>query len=213
MKWLNFKYIIISSLLFVFPFSTVFSQNGYERRIESYSSKWEKLIPTHLKSQFAGGMGLISVGTGWDYGKNNQWETDVFFGFVPKYSTDKTKVTFTLKQNFIPWNIKLNDRFSLDPFSCGLYVNTIFGDDFWATEPDKYPEDYYSFSTKMRFNAYIGQRLTLNIDNDKRVFSKSLTFFYELSTCDLYVVSAFTNKYIGAKDIVKLSLGVKMQLF
>ena len=42
------------------------------------------LIPTHTKSQFAGNMGLLSFGTGWDYGRRNQWETDVFFGVLPR---------------------------------------------------------------------------------------------------------------------------------
>ena len=42
----------------------------------------EALIPTHTKIQFAGNMGLLSFGTGWDYGRRNQWETDVFFGIA-----------------------------------------------------------------------------------------------------------------------------------
>ena len=37
-------------------------------------------------------MGLLSFGTGWDYGKRNQWETDILLGFIPKYSAKKTKV-------------------------------------------------------------------------------------------------------------------------
>lgn len=213
-KWWNFnskKYLIL--ILLVLPFHTSFSQNGYDKRIEKYSSVWQKLIPSHQKIQFAGGMGLISVGTGWDYGKNNQWETDVFLGFVPKYSTKNNKITLTVKQNFIPWNTDLGKNFSTNLLACGIYVNSIFGEDFWHSEPSKYPNGYYSFSTKMRFNAYIGQRLTYNIAHNKRIFAKSLTFYYELSSCDLYIVSAFTNSYIGPKDIVKLSLGLKMQLF
>ena len=77
-------------------------------------------------------MGLLSFGTGWDYGKNNQRETEVFLGFVPKYDTEHTKITLTLKQNFIPWEIDLKRNFSIEPMACGLYVNTVFGGDFWA---------------------------------------------------------------------------------
>ena len=36
--------------------------------------------------------------------------------------------------------------------------------------------------------------------------------FYEISTCDLYIVSAFTNKYLKPKDYLSLSFGVKLQL-
>jgi len=212
MKLLNFKRVYLSIILILFSIA-IFSQNGYERRVGKYQDQWSKLIPTHTKMQFAGGMGLLSFGAGWDYGKNNQWETDVFLGILPKYSTDKTKVTFTLKQNFIPWKKQLNEHFSLDPFACGLYVNTIFDGDFWVSEPDKYPSDYYSFSTKMRFNIFVGQRITFKIPDEKRFFSKSLTLFYEISTNDLYMVSAFTNSYLTPKDYLRLSFGLKVQLF
>lgn len=209
MKWWNFKLTIILLLLS----SSVVAQNGYEKRIEKYQSQWEKLIPTHNKIQFAGGMGLLSFGIGWDYGKNNQWETDAFLGFLPKYDTKDTKVTFTLKQNFIPWNKDLGKGFSIDPFACGLYVNTIFNGEFWVNEPDKYPNNYYSFSTKMRFNVYIGQRITFRIPQDKRFFSKYITAFYEISTNDLYLVSAIGNSYLKPKDYLRLSFGLKVQLF
>lgn len=214
MKWWNFNYkYCICIILLILPASAIFSQTGYDKRVEKYTSVWQKLIPNYQKIQYAGGMGLLSFGTGWDYGKNNQWETDVFLGFVPKYSTKKNKITFTVKQNYIPWNTDLGKNFSTNLLACGLYVNSIFGEEFWQSEPDKYPNGYYSFSTKMRFNAYVGQRLTYNIDHHKRIFAKSVTFYYELSSCDLYIISAITNSYIGPKDIVKLSLGVKVQLF
>lgn len=204
-----------SNLIFILLFVPLFisAQNGYDRRIEKYQNQWIKLIPTHTKIQYAGGMGLFSLGAGWDYGKNNQWETDVFLGFLPRYSTQDNKVTFTLKQNFIPWKVDLGNDFLLEPMACGLYVNTIFNGDFWVSEPDKYPNDYYSFSTKMRFNIYIGQRIGYKIPPSKRFFAKSISLFYELSTNDLYMVSAFTNTYLKPSDYLRLSFGVKFQLF
>lgn len=81
--------------------------NRYDKRVHRYRKHWEKLIPTYSKLQFAGNMGLLSVGTGWDYGKRDQWETDIFLGFLPKYQSDKAKLTFTLKQNYIPWSLPI----------------------------------------------------------------------------------------------------------
>lgn len=125
----------------------------------------------------------------------------------------KSKITFTLKQNFIPWSKRLNKNFSLEPLATGLYVNTIFDGEFWVNEPDKYPNGYYSFSTKMRFNIYIGQRITFHIPSEKRFFTKSITAFYEISSNDLYIASAFTNSYLKPTDYLRLSFGLKMQLF
>lgn len=212
MKLQSFNRLFPVVILLFFSLS-VFSQSGYDRRIQKYQNQWIKLIPTHTKIQYAGGMGLLSFGAGWDYGKNNQWETDAYLGFLPKYSTDKNKITFTLKQNFIPWNKDLGKGFSLDPLACGLYVTVILDGDFWVSEPDKYPSDYYSFSTKMRFNAYLGQRITYKIPPNKRFFAQSVTAFYELSTNDLYMASAFPNSYLKPMDYLRLSFGLKFQLF
>ena len=185
----------------------------YDRRVHRYRKRWEASIPTHTKIQFAGNMGLLSLGTGWDYGKRNQWETDVFLGVLPKYQSDCTKLTFTLKQNYIPWSLQIKEsRFSAEPLTCGMYFNTVFGDEFWVNEPDRYPKGYYGFSSKVRIHAFLGQRITYDIDPHRRFTAKAITLFYEISTCDLYIVSAFTNKYLKPKDYLSLSFGVKLQL-
>lgn len=211
MKWWSFNFCILL-LITALPLTTFAQKRGYEKRVERYQNQWSKLIPTHQKIQYAGGMGFLSVGVGWDYGKNDQWETDVMLGYVPKYTTKRSKITLTVKQNFIPWQKDLNSRFSIEPFACGLYVNTIFDDDFWVSEPDKYPSNYYSFSTKLRFNVFVGQRITFHIPEDKRFFTKNISFFYEISSNDLYIVSAFTNGYLKPSDYLRLSFGLKFQL-
>lgn len=213
MNLLNFNSKIYLGVLLLLLSTSIAAQSKYEKRVDSYKSQWDKLVPRYTKIQYAGGMGLISIGTGWNYGKNKQWETDVLFGYLPRYSTKKSKITFTLKQNFIPWSKKLNKNFSLEPLATGLYVNTIFDGEFWVNEPDKYPNGYYSFSTKMRFNIYLGQRITFHIPSEKRFFTKSITAFYEISSNDLYIVSAFTNSYLKPTDYLRLSFGLKMQLF
>ena len=188
-------------------------QNKYDHRIRRYRNRWEALIPVYSKIQFAGNIGLISVGPGWDYGRHNQWETDMLFGILPKYQSKKAKLTFTLKQNYIPWDLRIKESpFSINPLTCGMYVNTVFGDDFWVNEPDRYPKGYYGFSSKIRFHVFLGQRVTFNIDQKHRFMAKQISLFYEISTCDLYVISAFTNKYLKPKDYLSLSFGIKMQL-
>lgn len=186
--------------------------NRYKKRVEGYRSMWESLMPTYTKLQYAGGMGLINSGFGWSYGKNNQWETDILFGIIPKYSSDNAKMTFTLKQNYIPWRKKLNDSFTFEPLECGLYFNTVFSDEFWTKEPDRYPKGYYNFSTRVRTHAFIGQRLRFNIPDKKRLFARSITAFYEISSCDLYIVSAFTN-HLNPDDYLRLSFGLKFDIF
>lgn len=176
MKLLSFSIFL---LLLLFSLHTQ-AQNSdrFEKGVETYKNKWQSFIPTHLKLQYAGSMGFLSIGTGWDYGKKKQWETDLIVGYVPPAASDKAKVTFTVKQNYIPWKIPLrNDKFFFEPLTTGLYVNTISGRDFWSTEPEHYPNGYYNMSTKVRFHIFLGERFTYRVPPERRWYFKEITFF------------------------------------
>lgn len=216
MNLLNIKRILVCLFVCFFTLGghaeSIDETNRYKKRVENYRNLWESLMPTYSKLQYAGGMGWLSAGVGWSYGKNHQWETDVFLGFIPRYSSDNAKMTMTLKQNFIPWRKELNETLTLEPLACGLYFNTVFSDEFWTKEPDRYPKGYYNFSTRVRSHIYVGQRLRINIPDKKRFFSRSITAFYEISSCDLYIVSAFTN-HLNLDDYLRLSFGLKFDIF
>ena len=173
---------------------------------------WHSLLPTQLVVQNAGNMGWLSAGVGWSYGRSRQWETHLLVGFVPKYKSGSAKPTFTIKENFMPWRIMLNQRMMLEPLSCGLYVNTIGGGQFWSHLPSRYPNNYYLYSTRFRINVFMGERVTWTFGKGRKG-PRSITAFYELSTCDLYLLDFFGNRSVKAKDIVGLSLGVKLQVF
>lgn len=185
----------------------------YERRMKRYNSVWQSLQPSQFIMQNAGNMGLLSFGLGWNYGKRNQWETHLLFGWIPKYKGHSVRMTMTLKETFIPWNKRLGEEWRLEPLTVGLYANTVFGKAFWRSQPSRYPDKYYQFlSTRVRLNVFLGQRITVIIPNNKRKFVKSMTAFYELSTCDLYIRCMFQDSSVKLKDIVGLSLGLKMQI-
>ena len=185
----------------------------YERRMKRYRSFWQSLQPSQFIMQNAGNMGLLSFGLGWNYGKRNQWETHLLFGWIPKYKGHSVRMTMTLKETYIPWNKRLGEEWRLEPLTVGLYANTVFGKAFWRSQPSRYPDKYYQFlSTRVRLNVFLGQRITVIIPNNKRKFVKSMTAFYELSTCDLYIRCMFQDSSVKLKDIVGLSLGLKMQI-
>ena len=150
----------------------------YKKRVKKYISRWEKLIPRYTKLQFAGSMGMLSLGTGW---------------------------------NYYPWNIRIADKLSFEPLACGVYINTLLDRDFWGKQPDKYPQGYYWFSTRIRTHVFIGERFTLKLDT-KKSWHKSISFFYELSTCDLYLINKIGNSYLKPKDYLSLSFGLKLQI-
>ena len=192
---------------------TVVKHSRYDNRIHHYRRYWGALIPTQTVLQTCGNMGLFSFGVGWDYGKHQQWETQLLFGYIPKYDSNSAKMTITLKQNYIPWSVTMGHGWAFEPLECGLYFNTVLGSDFWTKQPSKYGSGYYPFSTRIRPNIFGGERFTVDVPENRRKFVKSVTFFYELSTNDIYFMRFYRNGSAGFWDVFGLSLGIKTQLF
>lgn len=190
----------------------------YEQRILRKEKAWASLIPTHFVIQNAGNMGVLSAGIGWSYGKNRKWETDLLLGFIPKHDSSRAKLTTTLKGNYIPWRISLNPkadtdsegRWHFEPLSVSLYLNTVYGSEFWKSQPARYPDKYYEFmSTKFRLNIAFGERLTFYIPKAKRKRHNKMSLFYEIGSTDLYIRSLFQGQAVSFGDIIGLSIGLK----
>lgn len=188
--------------------------SSYDRRIHRYRKHWATLIPTQHIIQYAGNMGFLSLGIGWNYGRHEQWETHLLFGYLPKYGSNRNKITMTIKETYIPWSIYSKGGWLFEPLTCGLYVNSVFGHEFWNKQPARYNDGYYPFlSTKYRWNIFFGQQVAKIVPYNKRKLIKRITAFYEVSTCDLYIRAIVQDDYVQLWDILSLSLGLKFQLF
>ena len=194
----------------------------YRHHVELRKRHWAQLIPNQFVIQNAGNMGVLSAGFGWGYGRQH-WETHLFWGYIPKHQSTRGKLTMTLKENYIPWNLPITGPhdasatawkrgWTLSPLIASLYVNTVYGHEFWKSQPSRYPDKYYEFmSTKFRLNVALGQRITWEIPRNRRKYAKSVTLFYEVSSCDLYIRAKFQDSSVPLKDILGLSIGVKLQ--
>ena len=202
---------LIISLLTLLFVNQAWAELEDGQRIEKYRKKWENLIPRQIKLQYAGSMGMFSTGPGWFYGRRNQWETDIFIGAIPRINDSKGHVTITLKQTYTPFHFPINDRFSYEPLTTGIYLNKIFGEYFWSRLPEKYPKGYYFWAVNMRFHVSLGQAFTFRLGEETT--GKKLSLFYEFNTNDLYLISAWSNRTIGFKDIVGLSFGIRYRVF
>ncbi|MBE6230355.1 MAG: hypothetical protein E7119_07215 [Bacteroidales bacterium] len=190
-------------------------ERKYLNNLTNYRSSWSRLIPAYSKIQIAGGTGTVSVGPGWDYGRKNQWETDLLIGYLPKYESQEWKMTLTIKQNYIPWSIRIGKgTFEFSPLTCGIYGSLVIGGDFWLKEPLRYPDrSYYRFPTRVRGHIFLGERITLNIKPGASRAHKSISFYYEICTHDLALMSICTNKYLSFRDATSLAFGLKFQIF
>ena len=184
----------------------------YLRNRERIAEQWLALLPNQTVLQYAGSIGLFNFGVGWHYGRGEHWETELLFGFVPRYHSGKAHFSFTAKQRYVPWHSELSHRWTLEPLTAGIFFNTISGDDFWANQPDRYPKRYYGFSTKIRTHIFLGQRLRYNIPRRQRRRHQAVSLYYELSTCDLYLLSKITNRSYPWSETLSLALGLRFEL-
>ena len=172
---------------------------------------WARLIPNQATLQYAGSIGLMSAGIGWHYGREH-WETDLLVGIVPRYHSEHAKTSFTMKQRYVPWHVRISSRWTVQPLTAGVFFNTISGDDFWRRQPDKYPKHYYGFSTKLRSHVFLGQRLRYNIPSRHRVINSAVSAYYELSSCDLYLVSKAVNRDYPWSRTLSLAFGLRWEM-
>ena len=166
-------------------------------------------IPTHVKAQYAGGMGFMSFGCGWDYGKKCRWETDVLVGFSarglfrPDIRPSRSgRITFRGASGAA-------SGFAIEPFTTGVYLNLITGE-LLGARIRQYP------ATLLRLHLAPAdaslRRAAFPVLPEKRSLLRHITLYYELSTNDLDIVAKCGNKSLDLSEIVYFSVGIKFQL-
>jgi len=185
------------------------SNDRYVHRLQTRENAWKRLIPDITVLQYAGGTGMFSLGIGWSYGKSRQWETTLNLGFIPRKYNSRPYWVFSVKENYLPWRIGLGRTpFEVRPLCVTLGLSSILHGDFWTSEPDRYPKGYYGFSSKIRVHLGIGQRFSLNIPYEHRRLGSQISFYYEISTCELYVRQKIISNKIPLKDMIILGVGL-----
>ena len=129
-------------------------------------------------------------------------------GFLPKRYKYHHYWTFTVRETYSPWNLRIKNQWSVKPLTVSLSLNSILHSDFWTSQPDRYPDGYYGFSTRIRFHLGLGLRFSYDIPESKRFLGRRISVYYEISTCDLYVRQKVLNSYIPLKDILSIGAGL-----
>jgi len=179
----------------------VFTQPAF-----SQEPKHPALLPDHLKLQFAGNIGFLSIGAGY-VNKSGRLEGDFFYGYVPESIGGVDIHTITSK---LSWHLIKglgSGRTELKPLSLGILVSYTFGKQYFGFKPENYPYNYYRQPTSLHVGSFIGGQI--NRMQKKGRFS-SFGLYYELTTMDTEVLSYVSNrKSIGLGEIVSLGIGIK----
>lgn len=112
-------------------------------------------IPSNMKLQFAGNVGLLSAGGGFSW-LHRSLDLDLLLGWVPPMGGSASILSGTLKITVWPISLDLGTAFRVRPISFGAFSNLTFGERYFVFLPDRYPSDYYPASTALRFGGFVG---------------------------------------------------------
>ncbi|HEU5165304.1 MAG TPA: hypothetical protein VFU29_07185 [Chitinophagaceae bacterium] len=169
-----------------------------------------QFLPHHVKVQYAGGTGFISIGFGYS-NKNQKLEADLFYGYLPKSIGGVRIHSISTKFIWLPINAMRIKKYILEPLMTGLVVNYSFGKQYFSFDPPNYPYRYYSFPTAIHSALFFGSRAGVNLPTNS--FVRRLSLYYEIVSFDREIISLLSNqKSLHLPDIVTLSLGVKISI-
>ena len=165
--------------------------------------------PYHIKAQFAGGIGFLSVGVGRTFLKD-KLETDLFLGYLPESIGGDRIITSAIKATYVPVKPVKIKTLDWQPLRVGAQVSYTFGSEYFAREPDdKYVKGYYGFSTALHGSLLLGGQVDLARVNKLNKFAA----YYEFGSSLEYLISYMQNpNYLSPGKIFNLALGVRMRL-
>lgn len=165
------------------------------------------LTPDFFAIQYAGSIGYLSAGGGYDAFKS-RGRASLHFGSVPKNQGGPLNI-ITGKLFYEPWHIRLSENAEINPADFGLMISYHTGDDFKMNVPDYFKSgNYYWWHTSLRVHLALETSVSINFDPSR--FFKKFTGYVEFNTNDLYVVSILKNaSTLKPHDLIKVGVGTR----
>ena len=160
---------------------------------------------THL--QYAGGMGFISVGTGYYFNKRKMGFGPQI-GYLPSMIGEVEIFTGAVKYFWTPFEIS-KKRWRFYPLSTGINVILTLNKDVEILWKDYYPDGYYPWIPAMNWAIFFGGNVSLKAD-ERYTHKRNLTAFYEVALTSRLVELWFLNtQTIKFSQIWNLSFGLR----
>jgi hypothetical protein len=176
--------------------------------LQAQNRFWKKLTPDNVNLQYAGSIGFLSAGAGYDL-FNEKAELSFHLGYVPESLGGELTIV-AVKFHYKPFTIKAGDRFIIQPFNPVFFPSYTLGQNFdFQFEKPQYRKGYYFWSSALRI--HLGASTVVKVLNRPNAKIKWLGLYAEANTNDLYALSWFKNRTSTPfYKMFKLGYGVKM---
>ena len=195
----NMYKIFIIILLLIFASPVQANDSVMQKR-----SPW----PDHIKLQYAGGIGFLSLGSGYENRRKNL-QADLYYGYVPEKLGGVDLHIITGKFTWLPIRTKKWKQLHIRPLTTGLAISYTPGNQYFLFDPENYPYNYYKYPTALTLGLFIGGQVQRPIG--KR--SKSIGMYYELGSNERALSNFVLNsRTISITEVFHLALGARFQL-
>lgn len=185
-------------LSFLVLTTELWSQNEEESKQHSW------FVPNYAKIQFAGNIGYLSGGLGYQLFKDKLY-TEFIYGYVPKQYAHTEIHTFTLKNTF-PLIRKSYLGIEVSPY-LGFTFSYETGRNSFLELPSQYPSGYYAPNAfHLCFVGGVGAKQKLN----PKYFIKGIEFYAEAVSVDSFFWYKLQSRQIKLYQVVSLALGINL---
>lgn len=162
-------------------------------------------FPQFVPIQFAGNIGFLSTGLGYESRRQN-FQIALVYGYVPSSVAGVDAHLISAKNTLHVLPFRLKERWII-PYS-SLTASVEVGGRSFLTLPDNMPASYYDWPKSLHFLLSAGVKTQFEIPN--RTFS-SIEVFAELNTVDVYLWYKLISKHVELTDVVSVALGVNIK--
>ncbi len=175
----------------------------------------EILTPVSLQWQYAGNIGMHSVGADWNV-INNVFRAGLMLGYVPDSRSIEPLFIGTIQLKYTPnVNINIREDLVVKPLNFTFNFSSTFGDRFSIYNDLKhYPDNYYWWNVRTRYGIAHDVEVLYSF---KSKFAKGISFYLNSSMWDIEFYSVFGNDNLDLdrlpyKRLFTLGIGTKIYL-
>ncbi len=199
--------------MYPFKYNIAFLMVLIGSTLTTYAQKLQFLIPDEAVVQYAGSIGYLSAGAGYEIFGNKRGNLSFHYGYVPESKGGELHIA-TVKLAYKPWQIALKDWGRLYPFNPGFFVSYTFHKDLSVAFPSgQYPGDYYYWSEAIRPHLSFNSEIELDpppLLQNKGI--RALGLYIEANTNDYYLINYLQNtSALKIDDIFQLGVGLRVK--
>ena len=184
-------------LFFAFASGNIFGSGNKDPKIIK-----DLFSPDYLNFQYAGNLGLASVGVGY-LSKNEKHNFGLSYGYLPssvnsvEVHTVSAKGTFNFRKHHLSKTVFLNGY-------AGTNLLRSFTHNTYMKFPGHFPSDYY-IANAIHLAPFVG----IKVGSRKTINKFS---YVELGTLDYYLINRFKYKYMKFSDCWNVCMGLTFPL-